>query len=72
MKRRAARGLFVTFEGIEGTGKSTQVGRITAALRDAGIDAVVTREPGGTTHGRRLRALLLEEHATPMSATHAC
>jgi dTMP kinase len=67
---RAARsfraGLFVTFEGIEGAGKSTQVARIAARLARAGVDAVVTREPGGTAHGRRLRALLLDEGAPPL------
>ncbi len=69
MKRAKARGLFVTFEGTEGTGKSTQLQRIATRLARAGVDAVVTREPGGTEYGRRLRALLLKEDAAPLSAT---
>ena len=56
----ARRGCFITFEGIEGSGKSTQVLRLAARLRGAGRDAVATREPGGTDLGRELRALLLD------------
>jgi len=58
-------GTFVTFEGIEGCGKSTQIERVAAGLRDAGRDVVLTREPGGTERGRALRALLLAPHGTP-------
>jgi len=53
------RGLFVTFEGIEGTGKSTQVALARDRLRARGITPLVTREPGGTPLGESLRALLL-------------
>ncbi len=62
------RGLFVTFEGIEGSGKSTQLARIADRLRAAGLEVVATHEPGATAVGRRLRALLLqpsEETVTP-------
>jgi dTMP kinase len=52
-------GLFVTFEGIEGTGKSTQVALCAERLRRRGLRPLVTREPGGTPLGESLRALLL-------------
>ena len=49
----------MTFEGGEGTGKSTQIGRLAARLRQQGRDVVVTREPGGTPEAEALRALLV-------------
>lgn len=58
-------GLFVTFEGIEGTGKSTQVGLAAQRLAARGRAHVVTREPGGTPLGQTLRAFLLERHDRP-------
>jgi dTMP kinase len=57
------RGFFVTFEGIEGSGKTTQLERIADRLRAAGEPLLVTREPGGSPLGRRLRALLLGDDA---------
>jgi dTMP kinase len=57
--------LFVTFEGIEGSGKSTHLRLLAAALRSAGHEVVETREPGGTALGRSLRDLLLQPSATP-------
>jgi dTMP kinase len=57
------RGLFVTFEGIEGTGKSTQVALAAERLAARGLDTLVTREPGGTPLGEALRALLLSRRA---------
>lgn len=59
-------GLFLTFEGIEGCGKSTQLERLAARLRAAGHDLVVTREPGGTALGRSLRTLLLDREGPPL------
>ena len=53
-------GLFVVFEGGEGAGKSTQVKRLAAALEERGHEVVVTREPGATPVGARVRALLLD------------
>jgi len=59
--------LFLTFEGIEGTGKSTQVARLAHWLRARGLDPVVTREPGGTELGRKLRAALLAPTDEPFA-----
>jgi dTMP kinase len=52
--------LFVTFEGIEGCGKSTQLARLAAHLRSLGVAVETTREPGGTRLGAALRSLLLD------------
>ncbi|WP_375372846.1 dTMP kinase [Micromonospora sp. S-DT3-3-22] len=54
-------GLFVVFEGGEGAGKSTQLEVLAARLREQGRDVVVTREPGATAVGERIRALVLED-----------
>ena len=53
------RGSFITLEGGEGTGKSTQVARLADALKGAGIEAVVTREPGGAEGAEEIRTLLV-------------
>lgn len=52
-------GLFITFEGIEGTGKTTQIGLLADELRSAGREVVSLREPGGTPLGNVIRGLLL-------------
>jgi dTMP kinase len=54
---QCGRGLFVTFEGGEGTGKSTQVRALAAQVRQAGVEALTAREPGGTDLGEALRPL---------------
>jgi dTMP kinase len=56
-----ARGRFLTFEGIDGAGKSTHIGFVTTLLKDAGKSVVSTREPGGTPLGEKLREMLLHE-----------
>ncbi|GHU33623.1 hypothetical protein FACS189497_15320 [Betaproteobacteria bacterium] len=53
------RGRFITFEGIDGAGKSTQISALVDLLRVHGVDVVQSREPGGTGLGERLRELLL-------------
>ncbi len=53
-------GIFLSFEGIEGSGKSTQATLLADALRAHGHDVVITREPGGTQRGQVLRRLLLD------------
>ncbi len=61
------RGLFITVEGSEGAGKSTNIAFIQAWLRDRGVDFVATREPGGTERAEAIRNLLLEHHAEPLA-----
>jgi dTMP kinase len=58
--KRAARGKFITFEGLDGCGKTTQLEKLAAALCGQGVDIVTTREPGGTGIGERIRAVLLD------------
>ncbi len=62
------RGKFITLEGGEGVGKSTNLAFLQARLLDAGIDVRVTREPGGTPLGEAIRSLLLNEGPTAPSA----
>jgi dTMP kinase len=59
----ADKGVFITFEGGEGTGKSTQVKLLAEALNAAGIEVVTTREPGGTPQAEKIRGLLVQRDA---------
>lgn len=59
MLQETRRGRFITFEGLDGCGKSTQLEKLAAALRSESIDVVSTREPGGTEIGEQIRAVLL-------------
>lgn len=54
------RGRFITFEGLDGCGKSTQLEKLAAALREQKLSVVLTREPGGTPSGEKMRQLLLD------------
>ena len=65
----AVRGRFITLEGIEGVGKSTQMALAALHLQDSGIEPIVTREPGGTPLAETLRALVLQPRKEPIGAT---
>jgi dTMP kinase len=62
----AARGLFVTFEGGEGVGKSTQIAMLDKALREQGVATLTTREPGGSPGAEAVRHVLLSGAAEPL------
>ncbi|HUK63006.1 MAG TPA: dTMP kinase [Dongiaceae bacterium] len=68
---RGVPGLFVTFEGGEGSGKSTQVALLAARLRSLGHDPLVTREPGGTALAEGIRTLLLDPAHRPGALSEA-
>ncbi len=61
MTATTARGRFITFEGIDGAGKSSQIDAVEAALKARGLEVVRTREPGGTPLAEKIRGLLLAE-----------
>lgn len=63
------RGKFITIEGGEGVGKSTQIGALRDWLSERGLEVVLTREPGGTPRAERIRAILLEQSEEPMPAS---
>jgi len=59
--------LFITFEGIDGCGKSTQIAIFEAMLKDKGISPVITLEPGGTMIGKAIRKILLDVENTQLT-----
>jgi dTMP kinase len=61
------RGLFITLEGLDGSGKTTQINRMAAWLKKRGHRVLVTREPGGTETGERIRALVLDSRSTGLA-----
>ncbi len=62
------RGKFITFEGLDGSGKSTQVAKLARGLRSRGITVTVTREPGGTSTGEKIREVILHSGTSGLSA----
>jgi dTMP kinase len=63
----ARRGKFITFEGLDGSGKSTQLRKLAEALRASRYDVVETREPGGTATGEKIRRVLLDSRTAGLS-----
>lgn len=63
----AARGKFISFEGLDGSGKSTQVEKLARSLRAHGLEVLVTREPGGTATGEKIREVLLHSGTEGLS-----
>jgi dTMP kinase len=61
------RGLFITLEGLDGSGKTTQIKRLAAWMEKRRIGTLVTRQPGGTATGDRIRGLLLDSGSTPLA-----
>ncbi len=61
------RGLFITLEGLDGSGKTTQIKRLAAWMQRRGLEPVLTRQPGGTATGDRIRALLLDSSSAPLA-----
>ena len=61
------RGKFITFEGLDGTGKSTQLRKLAAVVRAAGHKVVETREPGGTLTGEKIRKVALDSGTAGLS-----
>jgi dTMP kinase len=57
-------GIFITLEGLDGSGKTTQIKRLAAWLQKRGFETLLTRQPGGTATGDRIRALLLDSRGT--------
>ena len=66
-RRHRHRGVFITLEGVEGCGKSTQASRLAKRLREEGYRVVETREPGGTPLAERIRDVLLSSSAEPVT-----
>lgn len=62
MRHQAKGGRFITFEGLDGCGKSTHLEMLAGVLREQGLDVLTTREPGGTAMGERIRGVLLDSH----------
>jgi len=69
MTLAVSRGRFITFEGIDGAGKSSHIEALAAWLRERGLPVLVTREPGGTTLAERLRELVLHEAMDALTET---
>jgi dTMP kinase len=67
MGHSAKRGRFITFEGLDGCGKSTHLERLAGVLQNEGLEILTTREPGGTDIGERVRSILLDSRTRGMA-----
>lgn len=67
MPAKKTRGKFITIEGLDGCGKSTQLEKLAGVLRQRGLDVLLTREPGGTPTGEKIRAVLLDSRTSGLS-----
>jgi len=63
----SVRGKFITFEGLDGSGKSTQIAKLARGLRARGLSVITTREPGGTTTGENIREVILHSATSGLS-----
>ena len=63
-----ARGIFITFEGVDGCGKTTQLGRLRETFTRRGMDVIATREPGGSAIGDSIRSILLDSRTSGLSS----
>jgi dTMP kinase len=61
--------MFITLEGIEGSGKTTQILQLAEHIKNKGHDCITTREPGGTTIGRKIRAILLDSNSKGLDSS---
>jgi dTMP kinase len=67
MRQGAKRGRFITFEGLDGCGKSTHLERLASVLQNEGVEVLATREPGGTAIGELVRGILLDSRTRGMA-----
>lgn len=67
MTSHSHRGKFITFEGLDGCGKSTQLKKLASALSAQGVHVIETREPGGTQAAEKIRQLLLDSRTSPLA-----
>lgn len=61
--------MFITFEGGEGTGKTTQINILKKYLEDQGLEVIITREPGGVTSAENIRAVIFDNEIDPITET---
>ena len=63
-------GYFISFEGVDGSGKSTQISKLKEYLEESGYDVILSREPGGTRIGEQIRSVILDPANREMLQRH--